>query len=198
MGGKYGLRARDGRNIVIVIIVLGVLAIAAVILRVVSRRIRKVSLGLDDYLMLTAIVSATQTEQNPVFLIVFSSGLSLCQRFLSLRVRIKMSRLQRGLLTSVLVAVTHGGVGLHMTEVDPEDLIYTMKVCIAATSTGVGLTYLRPDDYCPPVIIWCGVGHRQNIADGFILPALRDGEKLSNRHLPHRGHCLGVGLQYRP
>lgn len=59
MVGKYGLRARDGRNVVIVIIVLGVLAIAAVILRVFSRRIRKVSLGLDDYLMLTAIVSVT-------------------------------------------------------------------------------------------------------------------------------------------
>lgn len=93
MGGKYGLRARDGRNIVIVIIVLGILAIAAVILRVVSRRIRKVSLGLDDYLMLTAIVSETQIEQKPVFLIVLSSGLSLSQRFLSLRVRMEMSQL---------------------------------------------------------------------------------------------------------
>lgn len=65
MGAKYGLRARDGRNVVIVIMVLGLLAISAVILRVVSRRIRKVSLGLDDYLMLTAIVSPTKHNRGP-------------------------------------------------------------------------------------------------------------------------------------
>lgn len=42
------------------------------------------------------------------------------------------------MLTCALVAVTHGGVGLHMTEVDPEDLIYTMKVCIPTDlSSGV-------------------------------------------------------------
>lgn len=42
------------------------------------------------------------------------------------------------MLTCALVAVTHGGVGLHMTEVDPDDLIYTMKVYIQANiSTGV-------------------------------------------------------------
>ncbi|KAL4928002.1 uncharacterized protein BDV17DRAFT_292022 [Aspergillus undulatus] len=94
MGGKYGLKAKDGRELVTTIIVLGIVAIAAVALRVVSRRIRNVSLGLDDYLMLIAIC-----------FIIASTIL-------------------------VITTVTHGGVGLHVEEVDPEDLIYTMKMII--------------------------------------------------------------------
>ncbi|KAL4888788.1 hypothetical protein BDV59DRAFT_210917 [Aspergillus ambiguus] len=108
MGGKYGLRARNGRDIVIVIIVLGVLAITSVALRVVSRRIRNVSLGLDDYLMLTAI-----------WFVIVSTIL-------------------------VITTVTHGGVGLHMAEVDPEDLIYTMKMIIVLQSLyGIGLALVK-------------------------------------------------------
>ncbi|KAL4919246.1 hypothetical protein BDW62DRAFT_47106 [Aspergillus aurantiobrunneus] len=108
MGANYGLRARDGRDIVIVIIVLGLLAVTAVILRVVSRRIRKVSLGLDDYLMLTAI-----------WFVIVSAIL-------------------------VITTVTHGGVGFHMTEVNPEDLIYTMKMIIVLQSLyGIGLALVK-------------------------------------------------------
>ncbi|KAL4793036.1 hypothetical protein BDV19DRAFT_367248 [Aspergillus venezuelensis] len=108
MTGKYGLKAKDGRELVVVIIALGVVAIAAVVLRVVSRRIRKVSLGLDDYLMLVAI-----------WFIIASTIL-------------------------VITTVTHGGVGLHVNEVDREDLIYTMKMIIPMQSLyGVGLSLIK-------------------------------------------------------
>ncbi|KAL4937822.1 hypothetical protein BDV06DRAFT_202191 [Aspergillus oleicola] len=108
MAGKYGLRAKDGRDLVIVTIALGVVAIATVVLRVVSRRIRQVSLGLDDYLMLVAI-----------WFIIASTIL-------------------------VITTVTHGGVGLHVSEVDQEDLIYTMKMIIPMQSLyGVGLSLIK-------------------------------------------------------
>jgi len=54
--GNYGLRAQDGRDIVIVMVVLGLLAILSTILRVVSRKMRGINLGWDDNLMIIATV----------------------------------------------------------------------------------------------------------------------------------------------
>lgn len=54
--GEYGLRAKDGRDIVIVMIVLGVVSITSVVLRVISRRMRDLRLGLEDYMMIVAMV----------------------------------------------------------------------------------------------------------------------------------------------
>lgn len=54
--GNYGLSATDGRDIVIVMVVLGFLAILSTILRVVSRRMRGIKLGWDDNLMIIATV----------------------------------------------------------------------------------------------------------------------------------------------
>ncbi|OBT54914.1 hypothetical protein VE04_04924 [Pseudogymnoascus sp. 24MN13] len=53
--GEYGLRAEDGRAIVVIMAVLGVVSIASVALRIVSRRMRDLSLGLDDYLIMLAM-----------------------------------------------------------------------------------------------------------------------------------------------
>ncbi|KAL2810034.1 hypothetical protein BJX63DRAFT_423398 [Aspergillus granulosus] len=106
--GKYGLKASAGRELVIVSLVLQAISITATILRVVSRRIRKISLGLDDYLMLAAI-----------WFVIPSTIL-------------------------VITTVTHGGVGLHIGEVDPGDLIYTMKMIIVLQSFyGVGLSLVK-------------------------------------------------------
>ncbi|KAJ5898350.1 hypothetical protein N7504_008638 [Penicillium tannophilum] len=52
--GNYGLSATDGRDIVIVMVVLGFLAILSTILRVISRRMRGIKLGWDDNLMMIA------------------------------------------------------------------------------------------------------------------------------------------------
>lgn len=54
--GNYGLSATDGRDIVIVMVVLGFLAILSTILRVISRRMRGIKLGWDDNLMMIATV----------------------------------------------------------------------------------------------------------------------------------------------
>ncbi|OBT95420.1 hypothetical protein VE01_05151 [Pseudogymnoascus verrucosus] len=53
--GQYGLRAEDGRAIVAIMAVIGVVSIASVALRIVSRRMRDLSLGLDDYLIMLAM-----------------------------------------------------------------------------------------------------------------------------------------------
>lgn len=55
--GKYSLQAEDGRAIVIIMAVIGVVSIASVALRVVPRIMRDLSLGLDDYLIMLAMVS---------------------------------------------------------------------------------------------------------------------------------------------
>jgi hypothetical protein len=72
--GEYGLRAEDGRAIVVIMAVLGVVSIASVALRIVSRRMRDLSLGLDDYLIMLAMVSQflirctrAPTHRNLVF-----------------------------------------------------------------------------------------------------------------------------------
>ncbi|KAJ5711332.1 hypothetical protein N7488_005488 [Penicillium malachiteum] len=61
--GSYGLKSKEGRDIVIVILVFGWVAILSTVLRVISRKMRKVGLGLDDYLMVLAtcmvVVSTT-------------------------------------------------------------------------------------------------------------------------------------------
>lgn len=54
--GNYGLESKDGRDIVIAIIVLGWISIFTTILRVAARKMRNISLGLDDYCMLVALV----------------------------------------------------------------------------------------------------------------------------------------------
>ena len=54
---QHGLRAEDGRAIVVIVAVIGVVFIASVALRIVSRRMRDLSLGLDDYLTMSAMVS---------------------------------------------------------------------------------------------------------------------------------------------
>lgn len=55
--GQYGLRAEDGKAVVVIMVVLGAVSIASVALRVVSRRMRDLSLGLDDYLVMVAMVN---------------------------------------------------------------------------------------------------------------------------------------------
>ncbi|KAL4922632.1 hypothetical protein BDW62DRAFT_196636 [Aspergillus aurantiobrunneus] len=50
-----GLKAEQGRALFIVSILFGVLAVASVAMRFVSRRMRSASLGLDDYIMFVAI-----------------------------------------------------------------------------------------------------------------------------------------------
>ncbi|KAL4877433.1 hypothetical protein BJY04DRAFT_222181 [Aspergillus karnatakaensis] len=44
----------------------------------------------------------------------------------------------------VITTVTHGGVGLHVTEVHPDDLVYTIKMIIPLQSFyGVGLALIK-------------------------------------------------------
>lgn len=54
--GNYGLKAKDGRDIVIPMLVFGVLALISMVLRIVGRRMRNISLGIDDYCMIFATV----------------------------------------------------------------------------------------------------------------------------------------------
>lgn len=54
--GNYGLKAKDGRDVVIPMFVFGALALVSTILRTVARRMRKVGLGIDDYCMMVATV----------------------------------------------------------------------------------------------------------------------------------------------
>ncbi|KAJ5291235.1 hypothetical protein N7478_000486 [Penicillium angulare] len=52
--GSYGLESKDGRDIVIVMLVFGWISIASTVLRVISRRMRDVSLAAEDYMMMIA------------------------------------------------------------------------------------------------------------------------------------------------
>lgn len=54
--GDYGLKAKPGRDIVIVIIVFAIISVISVILRIYSRRILNISLAFDDYLIVVAMV----------------------------------------------------------------------------------------------------------------------------------------------
>jgi hypothetical protein len=65
--GSYGLRAKDGRDIVIVMmVVFGAIAMMSTGLRIVSRKMRKVSFGLDDYFMVIAGKLSSDTLQKAV------------------------------------------------------------------------------------------------------------------------------------
>lgn len=55
--GDYGLQARHGRDIVIIIIAFAIIATSSVVLRVQSRRMLDIKLALDDYLIVVALVS---------------------------------------------------------------------------------------------------------------------------------------------
>jgi hypothetical protein len=55
--GDYGLKAKPGRDIVIVIIVFAILSVLSVILRIQSRRMLDLNLAFDDYLIMVAMVS---------------------------------------------------------------------------------------------------------------------------------------------
>ena len=57
--GNYGLKAKDGREVVVVMLVFGAISLSSTILRIVSRRMRSISLGLDDYFMISATVRST-------------------------------------------------------------------------------------------------------------------------------------------
>ena len=93
--GQYGLRAEDGRTIVVIMVVIGVVSIVPVALRIVSRRMRDLSLGLDDYLIMVAMVSRVfipcvraPTHRNLVFRYCIDSvgyyeyGLPMDSRFI--------------------------------------------------------------------------------------------------------------------
>ncbi|KAJ5963706.1 uncharacterized protein N7479_003582 [Penicillium vulpinum] len=74
--GNYGLKSKDGREIVTVMLVFGAISLTSTILRVVSRRTRNVSLGLDDYCMIGAtflIMACTVV----VILMVTNGGVGL-------------------------------------------------------------------------------------------------------------------------
>jgi hypothetical protein len=64
--GSYGLRAKDGRDIVIVMVDFGAIAMMSTGLRIVSRKMRNVSLGLDDYFTVIAGELASDTVQKAV------------------------------------------------------------------------------------------------------------------------------------
>ncbi|KAJ6009872.1 hypothetical protein N7522_004888 [Penicillium canescens] len=65
--GSYGLRANDGRNIVIVMMaVFGTIAMISTGPRIVSRIMRNLSLGLDDYFMVIAGELSSDTVQKAV------------------------------------------------------------------------------------------------------------------------------------
>ena len=59
--GNYGLKSEDGREVVIVMLVFGVISLSSTILRIVSRRMRSISLGLDDYSMISATVRSSNS-----------------------------------------------------------------------------------------------------------------------------------------
>ncbi|PWY89217.1 hypothetical protein BO70DRAFT_163137 [Aspergillus heteromorphus CBS 117.55] len=52
---NYELNAKEGRNVVIVVSVLGAVAVLSVVLRIVSRKKKHLRLALDDYLMVLAL-----------------------------------------------------------------------------------------------------------------------------------------------
>ncbi|KAJ5502343.1 hypothetical protein N7463_005217 [Penicillium fimorum] len=52
--GDYGLKAKEGREIVIVMLIFGAISLSSTILRILSRRMRDIRLGLDDYCMISA------------------------------------------------------------------------------------------------------------------------------------------------
>lgn len=55
--GNYGLQAEKGRTIVVVMTVFAIMALLSVALRLQSRRMMKIGLALDDYVMIAALVS---------------------------------------------------------------------------------------------------------------------------------------------
>lgn len=57
--GDYGLKAKPGRDIVIVIIVFAIISVLSVVLRIQSRRMPNLSLAFDDYIIIVAMVSRT-------------------------------------------------------------------------------------------------------------------------------------------
>ncbi|PYH91302.1 hypothetical protein BO71DRAFT_401471 [Aspergillus ellipticus CBS 707.79] len=89
---NYGLNAKEGRDTVIVTIVVGAVAVLSVVLRVMSRKMRHLDLALEDYVIMLAMC-----------FVVASTAL-------------------------VITSVTQGGVGLHVAEVVPTDVEYTLKV----------------------------------------------------------------------
>ncbi|KAJ5171475.1 uncharacterized protein N7500_004258 [Penicillium coprophilum] len=64
--GNYGLKAKAGREIVVVMLVLGAISLSSTILRIVSRRMRSIRLGLDDYCMMGATVFSSNRPSGIV------------------------------------------------------------------------------------------------------------------------------------
>lgn len=65
--GDYGLKAKPGRDIVIVIIVFAIVSVLSVILRIQSRRMLNLSLAFDDYLIMVAMVRQTLMPSCAMF-----------------------------------------------------------------------------------------------------------------------------------
>ena len=57
-----GLERNRGLAQVVVAIVFGIIAIIAVVLRITSRRMSRVSLGMNDYMIVLALVQAFDVE----------------------------------------------------------------------------------------------------------------------------------------
>ncbi|KFZ07714.1 hypothetical protein V502_09820 [Pseudogymnoascus sp. VKM F-4520 (FW-2644)] len=111
--GQYGLRAEDGRAIVVIMAVIGVVSIVSVALRIVSRRMRDLSLGLDDYLIMLAMC-----------FVIASTALVITSMALPWTINSLNNHL------GPLTAVTQGGVGMPAAEVAFEDIKYTLKIII--------------------------------------------------------------------
>lgn len=64
--GSYGLRAKDGRDIVVVMVGFGAIAMMSTVLRILSWKMRNGSLGLDDHFMVIAGELSSDTVQKAV------------------------------------------------------------------------------------------------------------------------------------